>query len=112
MLKHCVLFEELYLGEIKHKRSFMDRIFGKTGLKNIFREDKAFPKNAPTSNAFKVKETNSDVETEKKEWIALIEKYENYANDFVHWFFGKMTKKQVGYFVYKHNDYHLRQFNV
>ncbi len=44
--------------------------------------------------------------------ISLIEEYEDFSNhDFEHWFFGKMTKGQVGYFVYKHTDHHLRQFN-
>jgi len=112
MLKHCVLCEELYLGKIKHKRSFMGRFFGKTGLKNILKEDKPFPKNAPTSNVFKVKEETGDIVSEKKNWITLIEQYENYSNNFVHWFFGQMSKDQVGQFVYKHNDHHLRQFNV
>ena len=104
--------EESYLGKVKHKRSFMGRVFGKTGLKNILRQDKPFPKNVPTSNAFKVKELNGNIESEKKEWIGLIEEYEGCSNNFVHWFFGRMTREQVGYFVYKHNDHHLRQFNV
>ena len=112
MLKHCVLCEELYLGKIKHKRSFMGRLFGKAGLKNILREDKEFPKNAPTSDAFKVKEENGDITSEKQKWIVLIEEYGNYSNNFTHWFFGRMTKEQVGQFVYKHNDHHLRQFKV
>lgn len=112
MLKHCVLCEELYLGKIKHKRSFTGRLFGKAGLRNILRDDKEFPKNAPTSDAFKIKEKNGDVNSEKQKWIALIEEYGNYSNSFTHWFFGTMTKEQVGQFVYKHNDHHLRQFNV
>jgi len=112
MLKHCVLCEELYLGKLKHKRSFMGRLFGKAGLKNLLNENKLFPKNAPTSAVFKVKEENGNVELEKRKWIALIEEYQNYPNGFVHWFFGRMTKEQVGYFVYKHNDHHLRQFGV
>jgi len=112
MLKHCVLCEELYLGKTKHRRAFMGRIFGRAGLKNILREDKPFPMNAPTSDAFKVKEETGDIESEKKRWITLIEEYGNYSNDFVHWFFGRMNKDQVGQFVYKHNDHHLRQFNV
>ena len=112
MLRHCSLCEQLYLGKTKHKRSFMGRLFGKMGLKNILREDKAFPKNALTSAAYKVKEMQGDASSEKMKWIALIEEYENYPGDFTHWFFGKMTKEQVGYFVYKHNDHHLQQFGV
>lgn len=112
MLKHCVLCDEFYQGKSKHKRSFMGRLFGKTALKNLLAEDKSFPKNAPTSDAFKVKEESGDVESEKSNWIALIEAYENYSGDFVHWFFGKMSKEQLGQFVYKHNDHHLRQFGA
>ena len=108
MLKHCRLCEELYLGKIV----FMGRLFGRSALKNILIEHKDFPKNAPTSVLFKVKETTGDITAEKLNWIALIEQYDNYSMDFVHWFFGKMTKEQVGQFVYKHDDHHLRQFNV
>ena len=112
MLKHCRLCEELYLGKIAKKRVFMGRLFGRSALKNILSEDKDFPKNAPTSVLFKVKESGGDISVEKHNWIALIEQYDNYSNEFVHWFFGKMTREQVGQFVYKHDDHHLRQFNV
>jgi len=112
MLKHCRLCEELYLGKIAKKRVFMGRLFGRSALKNILSEDKDFPKNAPTSVLFKVKESSGDISAEKHNWIALIEQYDNYSNEFVHWFFGKMTREQVGQFVYKHDDHHLRQFNV
>jgi hypothetical protein len=43
------------------------------------------------------------------EWILG----KNYSNeDFIHDFFGKMTKEQIGVFAYKHTDHHLRQFGV
>lgn len=112
MLRHCVLCEELYLGRRKHKRVFMGRIFGKLGLKNILDENKAFPQGAPTAEAFKVKETSGDVEAQKEKWIALLHEYKAYPDSYFHWFFGKMTREQVGGFVYKHNDHHLRQFGV
>lgn len=111
MLRHCVLCDELYQGRSKHRRSFRGRLYGKAALKNLL-SDQPFPKSAPTSNAFKVKEESGDVESEKKKWIALIQAYEHYSNDYVHWFFGKMSKEQLGQFVYKHNDHHLRQFGV
>jgi len=112
MLHHCVLCEELYLGKRKHKRAFMGRIFGKLGLKNILDEKKSFPQNAPTSNLFKVKETTGNVEAEKRKWISLLDEYKTYPDSYVHWFFGKMSKDQVGRFVYKHSDHHLRQFGA
>jgi len=44
----------------------------------------------------------------------LINEYSAYSfpdYSFVHPFFGKMTKEQIGYHAYKHIDHHLRQFN-
>jgi hypothetical protein len=111
MVRHCVLCDELYQGKSTHKRSFMGRLFGKAALKNLL-SDQPFPKNAPTSKAFKVKDEDGDVEAEKNKWIALIQAYEHYSNDYIHWFFGKMSKEQLGQFVYKHHDHHLRQFDV
>jgi hypothetical protein len=82
-------------------------------LKKLLKDDKPIERNAPTGAAFKIKEITADVSANKIKWIALIEEYEGYDNlDLVHWFFGKMSKEQVGYFVYKHTDHHLRQFNV
>jgi len=113
MLKHCVLCEEMYLGKKKYNRTFLGRIFGKMGLKNLLKDEKPIGKNAPTSPYFKIREISGNVEEEKSKWIALIKEYQNFNNpDFEHWFFGKMTKEEVGYFVYKHTDHHLRQFNV
>ena len=112
MVHHCVLCEELYLGKTTHKRAFMGRLFGKTGLKNILAEGKPFPKSAPTADAFKAREPNGDVEAEKERWIVLLDEYRNYPSEYVHWFFGRMTREQVGWFVYKHNDHHLRQFGA
>ena len=112
MVRHCVICEELFQGKRKHKRSFMGRLFGKAGLKNILSEHKSFPKNAPTSEAFKVKDDSGDIEFEKKKWVELIEEYQSYPNRYVHWFFGRMSKEEVGEFVYKHDDHHLQQFGV
>lgn len=70
-------------------------------------------KNMPAGKAFTVKETVGDLASLKRIWAGQIKSYENYSNDrFVHDFFGKMTKEQIGVFVFKHNDHHLRQFNV
>lgn len=113
MLKHCTLCEEMYLGKTKYERAFIGRIFGKLALRNLLRDDTPLKPNAPTSSAFRIKENIGNVPAEKEKWIALLGEYADYSNDnFSHWFFGKMTKEQVGYFVYKHADHHLRQFGV
>jgi len=113
MLKHCVLCEEMYLGRKKYKRAFIGRVFGKIGLRDILKDERPLQKNAPTSAAFKITEGTGDVLAEKARWMQLMNEYAQYTNnDFVHWFFGKMTREQVGYFAYKHTDHHLRQFNA
>jgi hypothetical protein len=113
MLKHCVVCEEMYLGKTTYKRTLLGRLFGKMGLKNLLKDESPIGRNAPTSPAFKIKESNGDVAAEKKKWIALIEAYAHYPNtELQHWFFGNMTREQVGYFVYKHTDHHLRQFGA
>jgi hypothetical protein len=112
MLKHCTIAEEMYLGKKKYDRVFLGRLFGKTALKNLLKDEKPMGKNAPTSPHFIVGEITGDVAAEKKKWIALIGEYADFSNnELEHWFFGKMTKEQVGQFVYKHTDHHLRQFN-
>ena len=112
MLKHCTLAEEFYLGQKKYPRSFLGKLIGKWALKGILKNDDPMGKNAPTSSYFKVKTTTGDVASERAYWITLIEAYANYENPaFEHWFFGEMTTEQLGFFVYKHADHHLRQFN-
>lgn len=112
MLNHCILCEEMYLGRKKYKRALIGRIFGRIGLKQILKDDKPLGRNAPTGKDFKIKEGNGDFQTEKRKWISLINEYANFHNaEFEHWFFGKMTKEQIGLFDYKHIDHHLRQFN-
>jgi len=113
MVKHCTVWEEWILGvnKTKYKQEFIGFIFGKMALKGMIKDDKPFSKNVPTSTAFKVKEKSCNIAAEKRKWIGLIEQYEYYSNPgFIHDFFGKMTKEQVGILAYKHTDHHLRQF--
>ena len=102
MLKHCTLCEEMYLGKRKYKRAFIGRLFGKIGLKKLLKDENFLQRNSPTSSEFKIKEKTGDVLTERKKWVSLVDEYSQYSNDnYEHWFFGKMSKEQVGYFVYK-----------
>ncbi|MDP4149794.1 MAG: DUF1569 domain-containing protein [Bacteroidota bacterium] len=114
MLRHCAACEEYYFGRVPIKRSFLGRLIGPMVIKGILKDEtKQLGKNAPTSATLKVTEPVRDIEEEKKKWIALINDYGAYDKDhLVHWFFGKMTKDQLGCFVYKHCDHHLRQFGA
>ena len=115
MLKHNTYWNSWVLGKANHsyKQVFLGKLFGKIALKKMIKDEKPFDKNIPTSDQFKVKETTTDLEFEKSVWISLIKEYENYDNpNFVHDFFGKMSREEIGILVYKHSDHHLRQFNV
>jgi hypothetical protein len=79
-------------------------------LKN---ENSSFPKNSQTRSAFKVTEDVTNLEEEKEKWKKLISRYGTFNQaDFTHWFFGKITRAQLGEFIYKHSDHHLKQFGV
>lgn len=114
MVRHCILCEQYYQGTIKVKRSLAGRLHGQRAIKEILKDDTtSFDKNAPTKSVFIVNENLQDLESEKQHWILLIKNYETFKdNEFIHWFFGKITKNQLGQFIYKHCDHHLKQFGV
>lgn len=115
MLRHCTIWEEWILGKhnYTYRQEFMGFLFGKIAIKQILKDDKPFDRNVPTSDQFKVKETAGDIEAEKRKWIDLLDDYDNYSNPtFIHDFFGKMSKEQIGQLAYKHTDHHLRQFGA
>jgi len=110
MLKHGTVSEEMYLGKNPYKRVLLGRLIGKRTLKNFLKDEAPMPRNAPTGADFIITETTGDVLAERDKWIALIGEYAALNQEITHWFFGKMTKEQIGYFAYKHTDHHLRQF--
>jgi hypothetical protein len=113
MLKHCTRAEDMFLGKIKINRVFIGRLFGKMILKQVLKDDAPFRRNSPTSSLLKTTADTGDIEQQKKEWINRIEQYANYSDqNFIHPFFGPMTKEQIGLLAYKHTDHHLRQFGA
>ncbi len=114
MLRHCTLWDEMILRNKKYKRAFIGLFLGKFFLKKEMQDDSAMRQNNPTIPELKIKEVNGNIEVEKIKWISLMNQYSNYSfpdYSFVHPFFGKMTKEQIGNHAYKHTDHHLRQFN-
>jgi hypothetical protein len=113
MLKHCTIWEEWILGKTnrEYKQEFLGLIFGKMALNSSVKDDRPMKRNMPAGR-FKVREKSGNVDLQKEKWIGLINEYANFSNpDFIHDFFGKMTKEQIGIFAYKHSDHHLRQFS-
>ena len=110
MLKHCTLGEELFQGKKEYKRLFIGRLFGGIALKGIMKNELPMKKNQPTHPEFKISGTG-DFNNEKEKWIGLLNDYNGYSSsNFIHPFFGKMTNDEIGIFVYKHTDHHLKQF--
>jgi hypothetical protein len=115
MVTHCTRYEEWIQGKNnpEYKQAFIGRLFGKMALKQMTKDERPLGQSTPTLAAFKIKETTCDIAAGKNKWIALIEEYEHFSNPtFIHSFFGKMTKEQVGHLGYKHSDHHLRQFGA
>jgi Protein of unknown function (DUF1569) len=112
MLKHCTLWEEMIQGKKQYKRMLLGRLFGQMALKKVLKDETPLGHSTPTLPELVIKERDGNIVAQKAEWIAKIEAYVHFSNrDFVHAFFGRMTEEQIGYFVYKHIDHHLRQFN-
>lgn len=115
MTKHCAIWNEWVLGKnnIPNKQGLLGKVFGKMALKSNTKDDKPLGKNMPAGSAFTVKQKEGDLATQKKILVGLIADFENFSDEqFMHDFFGKMTREQIGIFAYKHSDHHLRQFNV
>ncbi|WP_336829237.1 DUF1569 domain-containing protein [Sphingobacterium multivorum] len=114
MVKHCILCEQHYQGSIKVKRSFLGRMVGQDAIKGILKDEiTSFGKNAPTSAVFIVNEDIHYLEIEKPNWKLLIDKYETFEKDtFLHRFFGRISRAQLGQFIYKHCNHHLKQFGA
>lgn len=113
MVKHCALCDDMYHGELKMKRAFIGRLIGPPILRRILKDDSPFSKNRPTGPALITAGQSGDFDAEKKEWIKRLDRYDNFhPNNFVHPFFGPMTREQIGLLAYKHADHHLRQFGV
>jgi hypothetical protein len=115
MLRHCTLWENWIQGTPPrvYKQGLFGRVFGRLALKNVMKDDKPFGRNLPTSTEFKISDTTGDIATEKRNWVALLHAYDHYSNPgFIHDFFGRMTREQIGQLAYKHTDHHLRQFGA
>jgi len=115
MVRHCTQWEAWIQGKPRrtYKQTFIGRVFGRMALKNTIGDDKPLKRNIPTTKEFKVRDASGDVAAESTRWVALVEDYAHYSNpDFIHDFFGKMTREQIGQLAYKHTDHHLRQFGV
>ncbi|MEL6675383.1 MAG: DUF1569 domain-containing protein [Bacteroidota bacterium] len=115
MLKHCTENDRMLLREKAYRRLFIGRLFGRMALKSTIKDEQPMKPNGATHPDLIFKGAG-DVSEQKAQWLDLLDKYAQQTEadyqDFVHPFFGKMTKSEVGRFAYKHIDHHLRQFGA
>ncbi len=113
MVARCSKWDDMIFGKMQVKRILFGKLFGKMILNKVMKDEKPLRKNTPTVPDFIIRENIANFASEKLEWIKKIEAYKNFDNpNFIHPFFGKMTKNQIGIMAYKHLDHHLRQFGV
>lgn len=115
MLQHCVFWDEWIQGKttLPNKQTLLGKIFGQRVLKGMTKDDRPLKRNMPAGSAFNFRQREGDIETQKKKWVSILNKYDQFNNpDFIHDFFGPMNKEQIGILAYKHTDHHLRQFGV
>jgi len=114
MVKHCVLAERHYHGQLPIEAPpGINLADGPKWLNFLLADDRPMMRDARTNKAFVVEETDGDLETVIINWISLISSYQTFRpQKYGHWFFGEMTREQLGQLAYKHNDHHLRQFGI
>jgi len=112
MVKHCRLWEEMIHQNKIFKRPLIGKLIGPIILKKVLKTPE-FRKNSPTIPEMLVTETGIDFDEERRKLVALVNGYPTYNwpdNSFIHPFFGKMTREQIGKMAYLHLDHHLKQF--
>ncbi|MBN8850816.1 MAG: hypothetical protein BGO55_30050 [Sphingobacteriales bacterium 50-39] len=112
MVRHCALSQEWILQGKRMKRALIGRLLGGLIFRKVMK-DEFMRKNTPTLPELSVTDTDIDLSQERQVLMGLVREYETYvypAGGFIHPFFGLMTREQIGEFVYKHLDHHLRQF--
>lgn len=115
MVRHGIKSERMFQGTQVYKRTFIGRLFGKMALKGILKDEAPMQRNQPTHPEFRIT-GEGDLSQAKETWQELVRSYAGLPastfSQFVHPFFGKMEYEEIGQYVYKHTDHHLRQFGV
>jgi hypothetical protein len=114
MVKHLRLWEEMIHENKRYPRPLIGRLIGPLILKRVLKNPD-FPKNTPTIPEMRMSEINIDLMGERQKLISLLNSYATYDlpdYSFIHPFFGKMKRDQIGVMAYKHMDHHLQQFGV
>ena len=114
MLKHCSLAIKTSQGKLDLKMNYLMKILGKT-LKHKIIYNGDFQKGGPTAKELLI--TRHYVFSKaKSELIRYITVFADQGRDAIpemnHPFFGDLTYEEWDLLIWKHLDYHLKQFGV
>lgn len=114
MLAHCKEAFKVPLSDKPLPRMFIGRLIGWMVRKKLY-DNTPWKQGLPTAPSFRIRDER-DFETEKRELVALIDKFHELgptgAGKYPHPMFGAYTPEQWGKSMWKHLDHHLRQFGV
>ena len=116
MIEHCIRWNRWVLGMeevIPNRQGLMGLLFGSSALRSIVQDDAPLDRNLSTFGALRIADSHGDIRLKLDEWISLIADFAHFDNSgFIHGFFGKMEREQIGILAFKHHDHHLRQFGL
>jgi len=115
MLAHCCEIQDVANGKDLKGTPFLVKLFKNMVRKTVVGE-KPYKKNSPTHPQYKKDGFQCDFDTEKNRLSATMSKFYNEDPEIlaqiIHPLFGKMTRDEKGWAIYKHLDHHLDQFGV
>lgn len=112
MLEHCALFDRWIQSGKPNRQTLIGKVVGRRVLNRMLRPDKAMARNVPTMPEL-VPAATVEFSAARDAWLSSLEDYAGYsAETFVHDFFGPLSFEEVGAFVWKHADHHLKQFGA
>jgi hypothetical protein len=114
MLAHCAEIQEVAKGKDLKGTPFLVKLF-RGMIRNMVVGDKPFPKNTRTHPQYE-QTSDRDFETEKRRLLDAMDTFVNAddkrAGQMRHPLFGRMSREERGWSMYKHLDHHLTQFGV
>ena len=114
MFAHCAEVQLVANGKPLEGSPFMVKLIAPLIRKAVVNE-KAYPHGSRTHPQYVI-DGNRDFETEKTRLLealsAFIHMDEGERANIEHVLFGKLTREEKGWSMYKHIDHHLKQFGV
>lgn len=112
MLDHCTRQLKLALGEISHQQQGSAFLRSRLGKWIVF-SALPWPKGAETPVEMNTGQSSGpsiEFEIQKKELLNYLEKVKKQKQLMPHPFFGSLSRQEWVRLIYKHVDYHLKQF--